>query len=177
VDRKTPGGEMKTNSAKMQAFTMMDILTGMVVMSIVIAMVFYVMSATNGQVLAYGNVRVRLNEYQLMKADLKRQTERALKIESIPNGFRLILEAGPLDYIEENSLLLRKSEKSIDTLLYNLESLRLLPVAGEANLVKNEKLVSGIILKVNLDQQILCCYLFKDYGLTEPINQSLYREL
>jgi len=167
---------MKTK-AMLKAFTMMDIMTGMVVMSIVIAMVFYLMSATNNQAFTYGEIRVQLNNYMLMKADLKRKTETANRIEEIPNGFRLISEIETISYLNLNSYLIRQSEKSLDTLYYPVSEVSL--IADETEVLQPlglNPLITGVKINLLFGKQILSCYLYKDYGLTEPINQQLVRE-
>lgn len=157
------------------AFTMMDILTGMVIMSIVIAMVFYLMTATNNQAFNYQKIRIELNDYMLLKADLKRRADLANRIEAVPNGFKLVSENDEITYLKSNSFLLRQTENSQDTLYRNLEKIELSPVDSEGIEIANP-LISGVSLTLKFDQQILSCYLYKDYGLTEPINQSLKRE-
>jgi len=165
------------NRKKIPAFTMMDILTGMVIMSIVIAMVFYLMSATNGQAYAYQKIRIELNDYMLMKADLKRQAEAAQRIEAVPNGFQLISENGMIEYIKSDNHFIRKSENSVDTLYDNISELVLInadPVAGQPSRLNS--LITGVSVKLKFEDQILSCYLYKDYGLTAPLNQQLFRE-
>lgn len=156
-------------------FTMMDILTGMVVMSIVIVMVFYLMSATNQQAFSYQKVRIELNNYILLKADLKRQTDLADRIEDLPNGFKLISSEGEIEYQQQDNFLLRKTENSVDTLSDDLLELKKTTLET-ATMAVGPKILSGIELKLNLETQVLKCYLYKDYGLTEPINQKLIRE-
>lgn len=157
------------------SFTMMDVLTGMVVMSIVVVMVFYLMSATTQQAYGYQKIRIELNNYLLLKADLKRQTELADRIEDLPNGFRLISKGKEISYLQQDHLILRKSENSLDTLSDDLQELIKIPLES-ATVAAEQKILSGIELKLNLEKQVLKCYLYKDYGICEPINQQLIRE-
>ena len=162
---------------KISAFTMMDILTGMVVMSIVVAMVFYLMSATNQQAFTYQKIRIQLNDYLLMKSDLKRQTELADRIEEIPNGFRLISDSKKISYTKSDIHFIRQSENSVDTLYHNISELNLIPVEQVVGQPPRlNPLITGVSLKLKFEEQILSCYLYKDYGLKDVMNEQLYRE-
>jgi len=169
------------NKQRIPAFTMMDVLTGMVVMSIVVVMVFYLMSATTQQAFGYQKIRLELNNYLLLKADLKRQTELADRMEELPNGFKLVSDNSEITYLQQDRLLLRKTAFSLDTLSHELLELKKIPIDTllETNL---PKVLSGVELKLSFDSdnfnqgQVLKCYLYKSYGLTEPVNQQLIRE-
>lgn len=163
------------------AFTMMDVLTGMVVMSLVVVMVFYLMSATSQQSFGYQKVRLELNTYLLLKADLKRQTEQAERIEELPDGFKLVSANREISYLQQDRFLLRKTENSIDTLSDGLLEMKKIPL--DSGRVENiPRALAGVELKLNFGSdnthqgQILKCYLYKEYGLTEPMNQKLIRE-
>ncbi len=76
---------------KIAAFTMVDILTGMIITSIIISMVFFLFTSVNKQVYTYGQVRNDLNAFLLMKSDLKRQFEKnENEIIGIPGGISII---------------------------------------------------------------------------------------
>lgn len=158
----------KTN---IPAFTMMDILTGMVIMSIVIAMVFYLFTATNKQSYDYQKVRLELNDFMLMKADLKRQIDLADRIEAIPNGFNLFYQEGDfLEYKKDDQLLLRKTGMQWDTLSKHLSQLDV--IKAEEN-IPGVELITGVDITIDLRGQKLSCHLYKDYGIREKINYEL----
>ena len=161
---------------KIAAFTMMDVLTGMVLMSIVVVMVFYLLSATTGQASNYQAMRIRLNDYLLMRADLRRQVELADKIEKVPGGFCLVSILQSVSYVQYNDHLVRKSGTNTDTLFTGLEQIILAPFTGLVLQQADEPLVAAVLLKLKYNDQLLNCYLYKDYGLSEPLNQQLYRE-
>ena len=158
------------NKNHISAFTMMDILTGMVVMSIVISMVFYLLTASNKQAIDYRKVRIELNDFMLMKSDLKLQVDRAESIEAVPHGFRLIREDQLLEYIQVDQFLIRKSNMTTDTLNKHLASLKLTLKEDEQSIIP---LITGIDLIVDLRGQKLNCHIYKDYGIREKINREL----
>jgi len=163
------------NNGYIPAFTMMDILTGMVVMSIVIVMVFYLMSATNQQAFGYQKIRLELNNYLLLKADLKRQVEAADRMVDSPDGFRLIAPDSEIRYRQQDTYLLRQTAHSLDTL--SNELLLLKKILCDSVQTSNQPgLLSGVELHLAFETQVLTCFLYKDYGLTEPMNQKLLRE-
>jgi hypothetical protein len=165
------------NKNKIRAFTMMDILTGMVVMSIVIAMVFYILPATNRQVFLYGEVRMRLNEYLLMKADLERHVDGADRIEEVPAGFCLIDDSKSVTYFNNGGNLLRHSGNEWDTLCNSITGLVLTKSAPYPEPNISVDLVTAITIKLKFREQVLSCYFHKDYGISQPVNQLLIREL
>ena len=147
----------------------MDIMTGMVIMSIVIAMVFYLFTASNKQAYEYGDVRAELNEFLLMKADLKLQIDRAETVIAIPNGFRLSNEEQTIDYIKSDTYLIRKLDLNVDTLNSRLTKLN---IQTSDNFMEME-LIARIDLEIDIQGQILSCHLNKDYGIREKINMQL----
>jgi hypothetical protein len=158
------------------AFTMMDILTGMVVMSIVVSMVFYLMSATTQQATGYQQIRIELNDYLLLRADLNRKANSAERMEDLPNGFRLSSSSETVNYLMQENFLIRKSENSLDTLSDQLAEIKKTALDSLSQISFSNPLLSSVEIKLKLGEQYLFCHLEKDYGITEPINQKLIRE-
>lgn len=157
----------------------MDVLTGMVVMSIVVAMVFYLLSATTGQAIGFQHVRSELNRYQLMQADLAREIDQAQRIEKIPGGFHLSSTKKSVDYVQSQSALLRIQKNQpgvhIDTLISSIESMHLVthPLQRDTTLTQ---LVTEITIRLKIGEQPLNCYYYKAYGIAESLNQTLIHE-
>lgn len=164
---------MKYVKTYLPSFTMMDVLTGMVIMSLVVVMVFYLLSATMGQAVNYQGVRFDLNEYLLLKGDLKRSAEKGFKLEPLPAGFRISGFDTYTDYVQSDQFLLRKTEFSLDTLSHHLVSVKSFPLDENP---EGETLLSGVEVVIKVGEQPLKCYLYKEYGLAEPLNQKLIRE-
>lgn len=152
---------------------MMDLLTGMVVMSIVVAMVFFLVTSVHGQAFTYQDVRVRLNDYRLLKADLDRRIEAANQIGEIPGGFSLTSDEEQVSYILSAAHLLRRCDLVQDTLYSGIDRLELTHLEpGDP-----ASLVTGIAVELQFGGQLLSCFFYKDYGISQPINNLLYREL
>ncbi len=159
---------------KIPAFTMIDVLTGMVIMSIIIAMVFYLFTALNKQVYHYGQFHNQLNNYLMLKTDIDRQTDMANEIVGVPNGFQINNERESIVYQRAENRLLRLTDYTTDTLAHELESMQLFYVAD--NNGKPTELVNEIELKINLQNQVLTCHFYKNYGLMNQMNVALLNE-
>jgi competence protein ComGF len=156
----------------MKAFTMIDIMTGMVVISLIIGMVFYLLTAANKQQYTYQKTRIELNEYLLMHADIQREVDKCRSISPIPYGFVLEGERR-IQYTKEGGLLIRRTESSEDTLHKNIISIDFITV-GES--ISAEPLIEQIVIKTKLQEQELNAKFFKNYGVAEPINYALLNE-
>ncbi len=166
---------MKKQKAKYKsvpAFTMMDMLTGMVIMSIIIAIVFYLMTSTNKQIYMFQQSRSELIEFSLMKSDLYRSVELADKIVKYPNGFKVILSDREIFYVKENELLIRKEGLESDTLSFRISNLEILNVDRE-KASANDELVDAIVINVFIKNKELKLYLYKSYDSKLIINEKL----
>lgn len=160
---------------KIAAFTMVDILTGMIITSIIISMVFYLFTSVNKQVATYSHVRNDLNEFLLLKSDLKRQFEKNENtIIGIPGGISIVGPSFELNYIKEGDLLIRTEKNGRDILTHHLNEFE--PVFVQNNLGNSTEKVSGLNVSVKLDDQELRCHLIREYGPIETINRSLLHE-
>ncbi len=153
---------------KIRAFTMVDILTGMVITSIIIGMVFYLFTALNKQVYHYGNVRNNLTTYLLLKQDLKLQFELAETIQEIPNGLSLKRNNDELNYIREEEKLLRFSNGTVDTLSTSITEMKI-----DSRINEEKELVHKLAIKLMIEKQEMDCYFFKDYSKKGSINEAL----
>lgn len=159
---------------KIAAFTMVDILTGMVITSIIISMVFYLFTALNKQVADYGSTRNQLNGFLLLKTDLMRQFDQSGGIMAQPNGFDLVSGSTAISYFQDGNLLLRKTPYVTDTLSQNLEELTVyLTQDKDGNFTNN---VKALTTAVNLNGQVIKSHFYKDFGIIRSINQALLNE-
>jgi Tfp pilus assembly protein FimT len=166
----------KSNHIKrFAAFTLMDLLTGMVITSIIVAMVFYLLTAINKQSYTYANVRYELNEFILLNADLNRETDNCKRIQEIPFGFTLLSDKKEITYKKSENLFLRITEFSTDTIHHDIKSIAY--TYAENNTISEQKLITTITIKIAIEEQELTSYFYKDYGLAEPINYALLNEL
>jgi len=163
------------NVQKIAAFTMMDILTGMVVTSIIVGMVFYVFSSLNQQVANYGNTRNEINAYLLMRNDLIRQFDNPETIiYGVPNGIEVVQGEQEITYTQNNSLLIREINRVVDTVCNSIEALHV-------NFVKDEDgeptvLVKGLVLDMGIGGQEITCRFNRHYSQVDNMNQKLVYE-
>lgn len=166
---------MNSNKGKIAAFTMVDVLTGMIITSIIMSMVFYLFTALNKQVADYGQVRTDLNGYLLLRSDLERQFDSNDKtITGVPGGILLRSKEQELTYLKEGDYLLRLTPTSEDTLSKNITDFKVSFFKDKFG--KSTDLVKEIELKISMNEQELTCELHKEAGLAEFINQQLLHE-
>ena len=159
---------------KIAAFTMVDVLTGVVITSIIIGMVFYLFTSLNKQVADYGETRNQLNRYLLLKTDLKRQFDKNEQIKAVPFGFELGAGAELVSYQPSESSFIRATSNAIDTLSDQLDKLEieLIPVPEE----KEMELVRSVDITVDVNGQKLTSHFQKDFGIVATINKTLLHE-
>jgi hypothetical protein len=161
-----------TKSRKIAAFTMVDILTGMVISSIIISMVFYLFTAMNKQIADYGQMRNEINRYLLLKTDLKRQVEgRQNTAIGIPRGIEITSENRALTYKKEGELLIRQQTESTDTLSNYLDDFLIEFIPNPTGELSN--LVKEITVKIRLDEQVVAAHFYRSSNLVDEINQAL----
>ncbi len=167
--------KMINQARKIPSFTMVDVLSGMVITSIIVSMVFYLFTALNKQVAVYGQVRNDLNSFMLMRVDFKRQFELTDKeITGVPFGVSMTGDSDNLTYVKEDNYLLRITNEITDTLSSSLEEFNVEFIHDKNGEPTNK--VKGVNIIVKLDNQNLGCHVYKDYGLIEQINQDLLNE-
>lgn len=157
------------NKNKIAAFTLMDVLTGMVITSVIIAMVFYLFSSLNEQVYHYGNTRSDLNHFIVMKQDLKYQFDLAEDVIAVPDGVVLSGGNGEIEYFKEGNLLIRETKGLTDTLLFTITEFK-------TTLLSDNKSVETATVKTEIGEQELSVTFYKDRGLAGVINQTLLHE-
>ncbi len=165
---------MKNNKfhiKKVPAFTMMDLLTGMVIMSIIVAIVFYMMTSTNQQVHSFGKIRAEIVSFNLMKSDLYHNAELAEKIIEIPNGFVMIADEKEVRYELNNETLIRTEALNSDTLSAAVSDVLTIGKTDD-----EQALVSEIMLTCHIKKKEFKLYIYKSYDDKEIINNELLSE-
>ena len=161
--------------ANISAFTMMDILTGMTIMSIIIALVFFLFTSVNKQVYGFGKVRSEIVSYNLMKADILYNMDQAEKIIKTPLGFEFWLKDKIISYEQDNSFLIRTEGLQKDTLSHSLNHILVTEtIPGELRL--QEQLISALEITTSIEKKELTFYAFKTYDQSAVINQTLLNE-
>ncbi|MCH2232946.1 MAG: hypothetical protein MK078_01750 [Crocinitomicaceae bacterium] len=160
---------------RISAFTMMDVLTGMVIMSIIIGMVYYLFTSVNYQLIQYTKNKSELYQHLSLQSELNWSTANAKEIIRTPKGFDFTFAESPTISIEENgSQLLRKYERFTDTLTTTLNEI-------EYQLyVDSEGHTTDLIQRITIESQVtevpLSFELEKQYENAEFINKTLINE-
>lgn len=102
----------------------MDLLTGMVLMSIIIGMVFIMLINLNKSTIEFSNVNSKILEFELLRTDLEFNSEKSNRISEYPYGVKLISEFKEIIYQKSDNYLLRKEGVNIDTLSGGLVELK-----------------------------------------------------
>ena len=163
-----------SSAPKLAAFTLIDVLAAIVILSIVISMAFYLMSAASKQSYEYQGTRMELNDYVLMNSDIKRELDKCDVIEEIPYGFVLVSTDRRITYKKSENYLLRESDMIWDTLSHNCSKIEFTYL--ETSAASQQQIISNIQLVTSIQKQEFTSYFHKDYGISEPINAALIHE-
>jgi hypothetical protein len=150
-------------------------LAGIVISSIIIGMVFYLFTALNKQVFGYEGTRNQINEYLLLKSDLKRHFEFSNnKIYGIPNGFVVQNDTVTVRFIKEDNLLLRIHDTKIDTISKHLNEMKLDFISDSQNELTD--LIRSCNLTLKIENTLLIPHFYSNSSLKDEINQKLIHE-
>lgn len=151
---------------------MMDLMTGMVITSIVVGMVFYTFAGLNKQIVGYTLTRSALTQYALMKTDLNRQFDAPNnQIKALPNGILVENDSTAIQYLISNTDLLRLDGFLIDTLSNNIVDWEIRTVKNLQGVSSNEVLAFN--LQILLNQQETTCYFYRSSSHADQINKIL----
>jgi len=157
---------------RLSAFTMMDLLTGMVIMSIVVGIVFYLLNSTNFQVIKYGRTTAAMTSFNLMTADLNYNVNKADKIVEIPNGFDLVFENEAITYQLDDSYLIRSENIQKDTLASTVSHIHF-EYVDPTRTYQPEILISAITIDLSLEKEAMKFYMYKPYDSQAMINHQI----
>lgn len=164
---------ISTNS-KLSAFTLIDVLAAIVILSIVISMAFYLMSAASKQSYEFQGTRLELNDFVLLNNDIKREVDQCQMIEEIPFGFILRSTDKAITYKKSERCLLREKDLIWDTLAKNCSRIEFIYLPQKEE--NASPIISDIEIVTSIQKQEFTSYFHKDYGISEPINAALIHE-
>lgn len=159
-------------TVRLSAFTLVDVLAGLVIMSIVVSMIFGVFNMVNKQTHDFHQLRLELNELVLMQADLNRQIDACQRIHTIPSGFVLEKQDEAIRYFIADGQLIRQNDAGREILHPSAKAISFQYEAVD----KEEGLITGIAIKTTLRDQEMNAHFFKSYSQAEQINQLLLDE-
>ena len=166
----------KISDIKVRAFTMIDMITGMVIMSIIITLVFYIFSGFNQQIHSYANAKSDIISLNLLKCELEQAVFNSDKIVEKPNGFSLISEKPEVAYLLKGTELLKQMNLNIEPVYDEVKTIEIESFNNSGSF-QEEELISGISLRVSIKEKDLNLYLYKQYSNQEQINFSILNEI
>ncbi len=162
---------------KIPSFTIIDMITGMVIMSIIISLVFYIFSSFNSQIQLYTISKSNIIALELLKVELDNQILHSEKIIEIPSGFIVINSAKKVRYKKIRESLLRTNNLVEENIHNDLIEIDLEMLNDQNRIVSKEERICGISLKIKVGSKDLNLYLYKEYSNQEKINFSILNEV
>ena len=163
----------RSRSVLMKAYTLVDVLAGMVIMSIVVGMVFGIFNMVNRQTQDFQKLRIELNEFVLMQSDLQRQIDACENIYQVPSGFVLESQNTELKYFLSEGTLLRQTENGRSTLHPAATKIE---VEFEEEPKAEQSLITGVEITTKLRDTELNAHFSKEYSNADKINYLLLNE-
>lgn len=156
----------------MGAFTILEIVISLAIMSIIVAMVYSIYVTISEQLYQYSAETELINEHNRAHASLKRDLYNATKISSV--GEETIQIVKPLDtvlYKIFNKELIRINSNASDTLKTKVNSIRVQTDQDELGVS-----FKSILLAYELLGQPLESRYYKNYGVAEDINMIFFKD-
>lgn len=167
---------MRNKKSYIPGFTMMDVLMGMAIMSIVIVMAYYVMTAAQQQMHLFGSTRYKLTQHVIHQQDLKRNFFETNSIKNLNNGFEIERSNESITYqLKENNLLRIVNQKT-DTLWNEVHEIQKEFYTNHSNEITTDSVLKSVTVKTNFENLTLHTHLYKQYDNVSTINQLLIRE-
>ena len=158
--------DSKHINKRLPSYTIMDVLMGMVVTSIVISIVFFLLTSVNKQNHEFQKTRLELNDYLILNNLLKRELDLTAEVTEIPNGLVFKNGLDEIHYQLKENQLIRADENSEKVVYPNCTDLK---ISGKTEY----DLITAFDLKVKIQERELTCHFHKDYGKADIINNEL----
>lgn len=160
---------MKCRSNNIKAFTILEIVISLAIMSIIVAMVYVIYSLLSKQLYEYKSETELVNNYSQLDVALKRDIYSSKKLSYIDGELHLSNDSKTIRYKESNNKLIRKSSSVVDTFLVHVEEFK---IYEEDFLLGNNRKRIAVRYKL-FDQELEAVY-FKDFGVADHINKTFF---
>jgi hypothetical protein len=165
--------KVKRRNIKVPAFTMIDMITGMVIMSIIISLVFYIFSNFNSQVQSYTHSRSDIIALNLLKVELENKMSSAEKVIERPGGFAILDGKSEVNYTLIDQSLHRIIHLNEDIIYDQINTIE---ISKNQTIPNQEERVSKISIDLSLGAKTLKLYFIKNDSHQEKINHSILNE-
>ena len=153
------------NIKYIKAFTILEVVISLAIMSIIISMVYVIYVMLAEQLHNYTATTEAVNGYNHAHFVFKKDVFDSNKMESLPEGVRLITAYDTITYHCDGAHLSRQTSKQIDTLAVPITKIAM--QQDQINLTtKHQCLAVSYLL---LDRAFDGVY-YKDYGIADDIN-------
>jgi type II secretory pathway pseudopilin PulG len=152
---------------RLRAFTIIELIVGMIISSIVIGISFFTLILLRTQVKDYTGKSDRINSFLLFKKTISQDFRVASSVKDSLNRIQLYgtdKNRMVLEYVCDTNKIIRYSPLSKDTFYFNSTLARIEPVAG------HETLIKWIQWNIFLNDQIIPFSVLKDYTALELMN-------
>lgn len=159
---------MRYRSNNIKAFTILEIVISLAIMSIIVALVYVIYSLMSKQLFEYRSETELVNDYNQLDVVLKRDLYSANEIAYVDGVLHLSNnETKTIRYKENNNQLIRMSSSVIDTFSVHIEGFK---VYEEDFLLGNNR--KRVAIRYKLFEQELEAVYFKDFGVADHINKA-----
>lgn len=159
---------MKKRS-NIKAFTILEVVISMAIMSIIIAMVYVIYSLMSKQLYDYSEQTETLNNYSQLHSLLKRDIHNSNQLINTNEALYLLSNRDSIEYKNYNRNLIRSTSKTIDTLFVQVDVFK---VSEEAILLGDK--VKRVEVQYDLFGEKFEAVYFKDYGVSDHINNTFF---
>jgi len=162
---------MKNKKQYLRAFTVIELLVSLVISGLLIGFVYYIYTNLNQLSVQYQNIHLTLNDFQLAKADLKRNVEKSTSVITYPNGFSLKTYNTQIDYFRDGEKLVKKTSQIQTELYTQIKPIKLTYYLDTDRIKTNS--VKSITITFLVENQEISVYLYKFLNSKDKINTTL----
>lgn len=152
-----------------KAFTILEIVFSLAIISILITMVYTLYNNLNFQVHNYGKNSDAISQYNLLNVVLKRDIHNAKTLDYSSGILALHTNKGLIEYKYKNETLIRIYNKKQDTLSCAVKTFQI----QDSNVVFKPSFKKLNVTFQVLGQDIKGVY-YKDFGVSNAVNKELF---
>jgi prepilin-type N-terminal cleavage/methylation domain-containing protein len=162
---------LKKSTNYIKAFTILEVVISLALMSIIIAMVYSLYAMLSKQLHVYNDETELVNNYNQLNSLLSRDVHNSNKLVSNAQGLYLLSSKDTVNYYVNNDNLIRVKNQDIDTFQVIISNFKT---------VKEDVLLGNNIQRIEatydlFGEQIDAIY-FKDYGVSDNINDIFFTD-
>ncbi|NQY30191.1 MAG: prepilin-type N-terminal cleavage/methylation domain-containing protein [Flavobacteriaceae bacterium] len=160
---------MKKRINHIKAFTILEVVISLALMSIIISMVYSLYAMLSKQLYVYSDETELVNNYNQLHSLLVRDVHNSNKLVVIEEGVYLLSSNDTIKYYSYDDSLIRMRGQMIDTFLVKVP---------QFNAVKENMLLGNRIKRIEVTYDLFGVQLeavyFKDYGVSDSINNTFF---